>query len=71
MKTALFMLSLEDIPDNVLRIVIVYPTEGEEGALFNFDDEETKRDKKKHYGIYIENHILDVIPSSEPSIRKI
>ena len=41
-----------------------------ENVLFDFDDEETKRDKRKHYGIYTENHILDVISNSEPKIRK-
>ena len=147
-KTAPFLLSLEDTPDNVLRIVIAFPMEGEEGTdidnfpepyksrvedmlihsrpvyedkeqvyeivfddyviyqnrnetytvwddyetrrgnyliifeksrlldyyedvLFDFDDEETKREKRKHYGIYTENHILDVISNSEPRIRKI
>lgn len=147
-KTVPFMLSLEDTPDNVLRIVIAFPMEDEEGAdldnfpepyksrvedilihakpvyedmeqvyeiifddyiiyqnrnesytswddyevrkgkyliifeksrlldyyedvLFDFDDEETKRNKRKHYGIYTENHILDVISNSEPSVRKI
>ena len=147
-KTAPFLLSLEDTPDNVLRIVIAFPKEGEEGAdldnfpepyksrvedmlihsrpvyedmdqvyeivfddyviyqnrnesytvwddyeigrgnyliifeksrlldyyedvLFDFDDEETKREKRKHYGIYTENHILDVISNSEPRIQKI
>lgn len=147
-KTAPFLLSLEDTPDNVLRIVIAFPMEGEEGAdidnfpepyksrvedmlirsrpvyedmdqvyeivfddyviyqnrnesytvwddyeirrgnyliifeksrlldyyedvLFDFDDEVTKREKRKHFGIYTENHILDVISNSEPRIRKI
>ena len=147
-KIAPFLLSLEDTPDNVLRIVIAFPMEGEEGAdiddfpepyksrvedilihsrpvsedpnqvyeivfddyviyqnrnesytvwddyeirrgnyliifeksrlldyyedvLFDFDDEETKREKRKHYGIYTENHILDVISNSEPRIQKI
>lgn len=147
-KTAPFLLSLQDAPDNVLKIVIAFPMEGEEGAdlenfpepyksrvedmlihsrpvyedmeqvyeivfedyviyqnrnesytvwddyeirkgnyliifeksrlldyyedvLFDFDDEETKRDKRKHYGIYTENHILDVISNSEPRIRKL
>lgn len=147
-KTAPFLLSLEDTMDNVLRVVIALPVEGEEGenldnfpepckskvddllihsrpvhedmervyeiafhdyvlyqnrnesytvwddyeirkgnyliifeksrlldfyedVLFDFDDEETKRDKRKHYGIYTENHILDVISNSEPKIRKI
>lgn len=42
-----------------------------EDVLFDFDDEETKRAKRKHYGIYMENHILDVIFNSEPQIRKI
>lgn len=38
-KTAPFMLSLEDTPDNVLRIVIAFPMEGEEGAdLDNFPE---------------------------------
>lgn len=147
-KTAPFLLSLQDTPDNVLKIVIAFPMEGEEGAdldnfpepykskvedllihsrsvyedmdqvyeivfedyviyqnrnesytvwddyeirkgnyliifeksrlldyyedvLFDFDDEETKRNKRKHYGIYTENHILDVISNSEPRIRKL
>lgn len=147
-KTAPFLLSLEDTPDNVLRVVIAFPMEGEEGAdldsfpepykskveemlihsrpvyedmdqvyeiifedyviyqnrnesytvwddyeirkgnyliifeksrlldyyedvLFDFDDEETKREKRKHYGIYTENHIIDVISNSEPKIRKL
>ena len=147
-KTAPFLLSLQDTPDNELHVVIAFPMEGEEGAdqenfpepykskvedilihskpvyedmdqvyeivfedyviyqnrnesytvwddyeirkgkyliifeksrlldyyedvLFDFDDEETKRDKRKHYGIYMENHILDVISNSEPLIRKI
>ena len=147
-KTAPFLLSLRDTPDNELHIVIALPMEGEEGAglenfpepykskvedmlihskpvhedmeqvyeivfedyviyqnrnesytvwddyeirkgkyliifeksrlldyyedvLFDFDDEVTKRDKRKHYGIYMENHILDVISNSEPQIRKI
>lgn len=147
-KTAPFLLSLRDTPDNELHIVIAFQMEGEEGAdldnfpepykskvedmlihsrpvyedmdqvyeidfedyviyqnrnesytvwddyevrkgkyliifeksrlldyyedvLFDFDDEETKRDKRKHYGIYMENHILDVISNSEPQIRKI
>lgn len=147
-KSAPFLLSLEDTPDYVLRIVIAFPMEGEEGAdldnfpepyksrvedmliharpvygdmaqvyeivfddyviyqsrnesytvwddyeirrgnyliifeksrlldyyenvLFDFDDEETKREKRKHYGIYTENHILDVISNSEPRIQKI
>ena len=146
-KTAPFLLSLQDGPDNTLRIVIAFPMEGDEGTnlddfpkqyaskvedmlvrsrpvyedmeqvyeivfedyviyqnrnesytvwdnyeirrghylvifeksrlldyyenvLFDFDDEETKRDKRKHYGIYTENHILDVISNSEPKIRK-
>ena len=38
-KTAPFLLSLTDTPDNVLRIVIAFPMEGEEGAdLENFPE---------------------------------
>lgn len=147
-KTAPVLLSLQDTPDNVLKIVIAFPMEGEKGVdlenfpepyrskvedmlihsrpvyedmeqvyeiifddyviyqnrnesytvwddyeirkgnyliifeksrlldyyedvLFDFDDEETKSNKRKHYGVYTENHILDVISNSEPRIRKI
>lgn len=147
-QTAPFLLSLEDTPDNVLRIVIAFPMEGEEGAdfesfpesnkarvedmlvhscpvyedmdqvfeivfedyviyqnrnesytvwddyeirkgnylivfersrlldyyedvLFDFDDEKTRREDRKHYGIYTENHILDIISNSVPRIQKI
>ena len=38
-----------------------------EDVLFDFDDEETKREKRND----TENHILDVISNSEPRIRKI
>lgn len=76
------MLSFEDTSDNVLRIVIAFPMEGEEfeksrlldyyeDVLFDFDDREIKRNKRKHYDIHTENHILDVISNSEPSIWKI
>lgn len=147
-KTPPFLLELSDDPNNILRVVIAFPKEGEEGenlddfpepyksrvedllvhsrpvsedmdqvyeivfedyviyqnrnesytvwddyeirkgnylivfeksrlldyyedVLFDFDDKETKRDKRKHYGIYTENHILDVISNSTPIIRKI
>ena len=35
-KTAPFLLSLQDGPDNTLRIVIAFPMEGDEGT--NLDD---------------------------------
>ena len=147
-KTAPFLLSLEDAPNNVLRIVIAFPMEGEEGAdldnfpesyksrvedmlihsrpvyedmdqvyeiifddyiiyqnrnesytvwddyeirkgnyliifeksrlldyyqgvIFDFDNEEIRTSQRRHYGIYTENHIIDVISNSKPKIQKI
>ncbi len=42
-----------------------------EELLFDFDDDEIKMNKRRHYGIYTENHILDVISNSKPRIQKI
>jgi len=42
-----------------------------EVLLFDFDDDEVKMNKRRHYGIYTENHILDVISNSKPRIQKI
>lgn len=41
-----------------------------EDVLFDWDDAETKA-KRKHYGIYTEFHIIDVISNSAPTITKI
>ena len=41
-----------------------------EDALFDFEDDATKVKKRRHYGIYTENHIFDVITNSEPRIQK-
>lgn len=42
-----------------------------ENVLFDFDNEDTKKNRRKHYGIYTQRHILDIISNSEPRIRKI
>lgn len=39
-------------------------------VIFDFDNEQTKR-ARKHYGIYTENHIIDVISNIPPTISKI
>ena len=41
-----------------------------ENVLFDFDSDEIK-EKRKHYGIYTENHIIDVISNTPPIISKI
>ena len=41
-----------------------------ESVLFDWDDDDTKS-KRKHYGIYTENHIIDVISNTSPIITKI
>lgn len=41
-----------------------------ESVLFDFDDEETKRGRR-HYGVYTEDHIIDIIANHPPTIRKI
>lgn len=38
-------------------------------VIFDFDYEETKN-TRKHYGIYAENHIIDVISNEPPIIKK-
>ena len=42
-----------------------------EDAIFDFDSEETRKTQRKHYGIYTENHILDIISDEPPKIRRI
>lgn len=42
-----------------------------EDVIFDFDSEETRKTQRKHYGIYTENHILDIISNELPKIRKI
>lgn len=42
-----------------------------EDAIFDFDSEETRKTQRKHYGIYTENHILDIISNEPPKIRRI
>ena len=39
-------------------------------VLFDWDDDDTKS-KRKHYGIYTENHIIDVISNTSPTITRI
>ena len=39
-------------------------------VIFDFDYEDTKS-TRKHYGIYTENHIIDVISNEAPIITKI
>ena len=39
-----------------------------ESVLFDFDTDSTKA-QRKHYGIYTENHIIDVIANEPPTIR--
>ncbi len=39
--------------------------------IFDFDSEETRKTQRKHYGIYTENHILDIISNAPPTIRSI
>lgn len=39
-------------------------------VLFDWDNDDTKS-KRKHYGIYTENHIIDVISNTSPTITKI
>ncbi|MCM1328685.1 MAG: hypothetical protein NC253_04515 [Ruminococcus sp.] len=39
-------------------------------VIFDFDGEENKKNRK-HYGIYTENHIIDVISNEPPVISKI
>ena len=41
-----------------------------ESVLFDWDSDETK-EKRKHYGIYTEFHIIDVISNTPPTISKI
>ncbi len=41
-----------------------------ESVLFDWDDADTKS-KRKHYGIYTENHIIDVISNTAPTITKV
>ena len=38
-----------------------------ESVLFDFDTDSTKA-QRKHYGIYTENHIIDVIANEPPTI---
>ena len=42
-----------------------------EDSIFDFDSEETRKTQRKHYGIYTENHILDIISNEPPKIRRI
>ena len=42
-----------------------------EDAIFDFDSEETRKTQRKHYGIYTENHILDIISNEPPKISRI
>lgn len=143
-RSAPFLLSIEDNEENILRILIAFPKEGEEGesmdaypdavkdilknakpicedmdqvyeiifdnyiiyqnrnesytiwddyevrkgnyliifeksrlldyyedVLFDFDDDETRKNKRKHYGIYTVSHILDIISNTKPKINKI
>ena len=42
-----------------------------EDVIFDFDSEEIKKTQRKHYGIYTENHILDIISNEPPKIRRI
>ncbi len=39
-------------------------------VIFDFDGEENEKNRK-HYGIYTENHIIDVISNDSPVISKI
>ncbi|MCM1023427.1 MAG: hypothetical protein NC395_05140 [Prevotella sp.] len=39
-------------------------------VIFDFDSEEDKKNRK-HYGIYTENHIIDVISNEPPVISQI
>ena len=39
-----------------------------ESVIFDFDNTKSKR---KHYGIYTENHIIDVIANEPPVIKKL
>lgn len=39
-------------------------------VLFDWDNDDTKS-QRKHYGIYTENHIIDVISNTSPTITKI
>lgn len=41
-----------------------------ENVIFDFDTDSTKS-KRKHYGIYTENHIIDVIANAPPTITKV
>ena len=41
-----------------------------ESVLFDFDTESTKS-QRKHYGIYTENHIIDVIANEPPTITRL
>lgn len=41
-----------------------------QSVLFDWDNDDTKS-KRKHYGIYTENHIIDVISNTSPTITKI
>ena len=40
-----------------------------QNIIFDFDSDETKA-RRKHYGIYTENHIIDVISNEVPTIRR-
>ena len=41
-----------------------------ESVLFDFDTDSTKS-QRKHYGIYTENHIIDVIANEPPIITRL
>ena len=41
-----------------------------ESVIFDFDPE-TEKAKRKHYGIYTVNHIIDVIANEPPEIKKL
>lgn len=41
-----------------------------EDVIFDFDSDNIKRERK-HYGIYTENHVIDVISNQAPVITKL
>lgn len=72
-----FLVSLQDGTDNELRIVLAF----EKSKLLNyletatdvqqFSDGEYYPDKWPHYGVLTGNHVIDIISSESPIIRRI
>lgn len=65
LKTAPFLIKTVEEDDNDITFIVSLAIAGEKGII-----EAYYPNGYKHYGIYCQNHIIDIIATKEPIVEK-